>query len=116
MAEDERTDAPQEKSGADSTRSAPAFQWEPELQRVADIPVTVSVELDRKRVRLREVLELRNESVIKMGRSAGENVDLLVEGRIVANGEIVVIEDTMGLRVTDLAGTVPSGPGADDDT
>ena len=67
-----------------------------------DIPVKISVQLDRKRVRVAEVLDFRVGSVIELSRSAGENVDLLMEGRAVGNGEIVVIEDTMGLRITDL--------------
>ena len=50
-------------------------------------------------------------SVIELSRSAGENVDLLMEGMTVGNGEIVVIEDTMGLRITDLR--IPDDRGDD---
>ncbi len=71
--------------------------------RFADIPIHVGVQLDRKRVTVKEVLTLQVDSVVEMERSAGENVDLLLDGLIVGNGEIVVIEDMMGLRVTDLA-------------
>ena len=59
--------------------------------------------MDRKRVKVREVLNLQVGSVVEMERSAGENVDLLLDGLLVGNGEIVVIEDMMGLRVTDLS-------------
>jgi len=73
-----------------------------ELQRFLDVPIEVGVQLDSKPIRLEEILGLRKDSVIQLNRSAGENVDLLLEGEVVGNGEIVVIEDMMGLRVTDL--------------
>lgn len=72
------------------------------MERFADIPITLSVQLDRKWTTIREILELKVDSVIKLNRSAGENVELLMDGIPVGNGEIVVIEDLMGLRVTDL--------------
>lgn len=65
--------------------------------------MTIGVRLDHKLVKFKEILELRTGSVIQLDRSAGENVDLLLNGYLIGNGEIVVIEDTMGLRITDLA-------------
>ena len=47
-------------------------------------------------------MDFHENSVIELSRSAGENVDLLMDGELVGNGEIVVIEDTMGIRITDL--------------
>ncbi len=76
-----------------------------------EIPIKISVQLDRKRVRVANVLDFRVGSVIELSRSAGENVDLLMEGMTVGNGEIVVIEDTMGLRITDLR--IPDDRGDD---
>lgn len=67
-----------------------------------DVPIDVTVELARKKLKVREVLTLQVDSIIQMDQSAGENVDLRLNGIAVGNGEIVVIEDTMGLRVTDL--------------
>jgi flagellar motor switch protein FliN/FliY len=67
-----------------------------------DVPVDVTVELARKTVKVRDILNLEVDSVIPMDQSAGENVDLRLNGVAVGNGEIVVIEDMMGLRVTDL--------------
>lgn len=75
---------------------------DPALRRFLDVPISVRIELDRKRITLGEALELREQMVIALDRSAGENVDLLLDGMPVGNGEIVVIEDTMGLRLTDL--------------
>lgn len=72
------------------------------LYQLRDVPIEISVQLDRKRLKVSEILNFREDSVIELSRSAGENVDLLMDGEVVGNGEIVVIEDTMGLRITDL--------------
>ena len=72
------------------------------MERFADIPITLSVQLDRKWTSIREILELKVDAIVKLNRSAGENVELLMDGVPVGSGEIVVIEDLMGLRVTDL--------------
>lgn len=73
------------------------------IARFHDVPMTIGVRLDHKFVKFKEILELQTGSVIQLDRSAGENVDLLLNGYLIGNGEIVVIEDTMGLRITDLA-------------
>jgi flagellar motor switch protein FliN/FliY len=72
-----------------------------QIASVADVPVTVDVELDRRVMTMREVLELNLGSVIEMSRSAGENIDIWVGGALVGFGEIVIIEDTVGVRITD---------------
>lgn len=72
-----------------------------EIAHVTDVPVDVEVELDRKVMTIRSILELDRGSVIKMSRSAGENIDILVGGALVGFGEIVIIEDMMGVRITD---------------
>lgn len=88
---------------ADPEPEAPALSAPRDpIDSFREIPVKISVQLDRRRVRVAEVLDFRVGSVIELSRSAGENVDLLMEGGVVGNGEIVVIEDTMGLRITDL--------------
>jgi flagellar motor switch protein FliN/FliY len=71
------------------------------IHHIADVSLDIEVELDRKVVTLRQVLELETGSVLKLTRSAGENIDILVGGVVVAFGEIVVIEDMMGVRITD---------------
>lgn len=72
-----------------------------EIAPLGDIPVEVEVELDRKTMTAREVLDLEEGSVIKTGRSAGENIDLYIGGALFGSGEIVVIENTLGVRITD---------------
>ena len=73
-----------------------------QLDQLRDVPIKLSVQLDRKWLKVSQILEFREGSVIELSRPAGENVDLLMDGEPVGNGEIVVIEDTMGLRITDL--------------
>lgn len=72
-----------------------------EIACVADVPVHLQVELDRKIMTIREVLDLDVDSVIRMTRSAGENIDILIGGTLVGFGEIVIIEDAVGVRITD---------------
>ena len=72
-----------------------------EIAPLGEIPVEVEVELDRKTMTAREVLDLEEGSVIGTGRSAGENIDLYVGGVLFGSGEIVVIENTLGVRITD---------------
>ncbi|MBL8231783.1 MAG: FliM/FliN family flagellar motor switch protein [Bryobacterales bacterium] len=71
------------------------------MLHLADVMVDISVELDRKTATLRQVLDLDKGSVLKLSRSAGENIDIIIGGALVAFGEIVVIEDMMGVRITD---------------
>ena len=68
---------------------------------LSDVPLDVSVELDRRILTVREILALERGSVIRLSRSAGENIDITVGGALVGFGEIVIIEDTMGVRITD---------------
>ena len=73
-----------------------------EIAPLGEIPVDVEVELDRKTMTAREILGLEEGSVIGTGRSAGENIDLYVGGVLFGSGEIVVIENALGVRITDL--------------
>jgi flagellar motor switch protein FliN/FliY len=75
-----------------------------EIAHLADVVVPLEVELDRRIMTVRSILELKQGSVIKMTRSAGENIDIIAGGAVVGFGEIVIIEDTMGVRITDFAG------------
>ena len=67
----------------------------------ADIPLDVEVELGRKVMTIGQVLELHPDTVMRIGRAAGDNIDILVGGAVVAYGEIVIIEDAVGVRITD---------------
>lgn len=72
-----------------------------QIAHFADVPMTIDVELDRRVLTMRQVLELEAGSVIQMSRSAGENIDVSIGGALVGFGEIVIIEDTVGVRITD---------------
>jgi flagellar motor switch protein FliN/FliY len=72
-----------------------------ELAAFADVPVNVEVELDRRTLTVREVLQLDTNSVLKMARSAGENLDIRIGGAMIGCGEIVISETTTGVRITD---------------
>ncbi len=68
---------------------------------LADVPIDIEVELGRKSLTLQEVLALAEGAVIRMPRSAGENIDILAGGHIFGSGEIVIIEERFGVRITD---------------
>lgn len=72
------------------------------LDLVLDVPLKVTVELGRTRMQIRDVLELGKGSVVELDKLAGEPVDLLVNGKLIARGEVVVIDENFGIRVTDI--------------
>jgi flagellar motor switch protein FliN/FliY len=72
-----------------------------EVAHIATVPVDVEVQLDRRWIKMAEILALEEGSILEMRRSAGENLDIYVGGHLVAFGEIVIIENTMGVRITD---------------
>jgi flagellar motor switch protein FliN/FliY len=71
-----------------------------DLRRLSAVPVDLSVEIGRARMSVGETLELREGSVVTLDRMAGEPVDLLVNGKPIARGEVVVIDEQFGLRLT----------------
>ncbi len=72
-----------------------------EIAHLMDIRMDVDVELDRTTMTVKALLGLEAGSVIAMRRSAGENIDILIGGAPIGNGEIVIIEDTVAVRITD---------------
>lgn len=73
-----------------------------DLEMVMDIPVKLSVELGRTRITIKQLLELAQGSVIELDGLAGEPMDILINGYLVAQGEVVVIEDKYGIRITEI--------------
>ena len=69
---------------------------------LGDIPIEVSVELGRTHMSLKDILELREGSIVELDRSAGDPLDLKVGGQLVAQGEVIAIDDHYGLKVTNL--------------
>jgi len=72
-----------------------------EVAPLGEIPVEIEIELDRRIMTAREILRLEEGSVIETVRSAGENIDIYIGGVLCGSGEIVVIESTLGVRITD---------------
>ncbi len=75
-----------------------------DLRRLRDVPVEVTVEMGRTKMTVGETLELRPGSIVPLDRMAGEPVDLLINGTPIARGEVVVIDEQFGLRITDVVG------------
>ena len=73
-----------------------------DLSRLYDVPVELAVEIGRTRMTIGQTLELRPGSVVSLNRLAGEPVDLLINGKPIARGEVVVIDEEFGLRITDV--------------
>jgi flagellar motor switch protein FliN/FliY len=85
-----------------TARSAPAEPAGAELERLYDVPVELAVEIGRTQMTIRETLALGPGSIVTLNRLAGEPVDLLVNGKPIARGEVVVIDEEFGLRVTEV--------------
>lgn len=77
-----------------------------ELDVFSNIPVNLSVELGRSQISLKEVFELTEGSIIELERLVGEPLDLVVNGQVVAQGEVVAIDNNYGLRVTNILASV----------
>jgi len=86
-------EAKTEKSGGESSRR---------LDMLLDVPLEVNVELGRTRMTIQDLLTLGPGSVIELDKVAGEALDILVNGRLVARGEAVVVNDKFGIRITDI--------------
>jgi len=75
---------------------------EVKLDVILDVPVTVSLEIGRTKINIRNLLQLNQGSVVELDRFAGEPMDVLVNGTLVAHGEVVVVNDKFGIRLTDI--------------
>lgn len=84
-----------------ATRAVPA-----NLDMVLDVPVSLSVELGSTQLPMKDVLELGEGSVITLDKEADAPVELFINGRLIARGEVVVVEDRFGIKITELLGKV----------
>lgn len=84
------------------TNEGRANSTEVNLDVILDIPVTLSVEIGRTRQTIRNLLQLNQGSVVELDRLAGEPMDVLVNGTMIAHGEIVVVNEKFGIRLTDV--------------
>lgn len=84
-------------SGHESTHDG-----QPDLDVILDIPVTISMEVGHTAITIRNLLQLNQGSVIELDRLAGEPLDVLVNGTLIAHGEVVVVNEKFGIRMTDV--------------
>ena len=75
---------------------------EANIDLLLDVSLKVTVELGRTRMKLAQILELQKGSVVELDRPAGDPVDIFVNDRLVAHGEVVVVDDKFGVRITEM--------------
>lgn len=78
------------------------IEGNPDLDVILDIPVSISMEVGRTAITIRNLLQLNQGSVIELDRLAGEPLDVLVNGTLIAHGEVVVVNEKFGIRMTDV--------------
>ncbi|MCX7103229.1 MAG: flagellar motor switch protein FliN [Methylobacter sp.] len=83
-------------------KSSSALGDEVNLDVILDVPVTISMEIGRTQINIRNLLQLNQGSVVELERFAGEPLDVMVNGTLIAHGEVVVINDKFGIRLTDV--------------
>ena len=86
----------------DALSGAPGEGAEVSLDMILDVPVTLAMEVGRTRISIRNLLQLNQGSVVELDRAAGEPLDVFVNGMLVAHGEVVVINEKFGIRLTDV--------------
>ena len=84
------------------TPGAPLGEGAQDLDLILDIPVSLTVELGRTRIPIKHILQLAQGSVIELEALAGEPMDVLVNGCLIAQGEVVVVNEKFGIRLTDI--------------
>ena len=84
--------------------AAPDANGEVNLDVILDVPVTLSMEVGRTRIPIRNLLQLNQGSVVELDREAGEPLDVFVNGTLIAHGEVVVVNEKFGIRLTDVIG------------
>ena len=107
MAEEQATHQPQPAgSGAsmfkDLSNATAENATHPDIDFILDIPVQLTVELGRTKIAIKNLLQLAQGSVIELNGLAGEPMDVLVNGCLIAQGEVVVVNDKFGIRLTDI--------------
>ncbi len=102
MEEQSAADAEVAKVGTQPLGKESVQHGDVNLEVILDIPVTISMEIGRTRISIRNLLQLNQGSVIELDRLAGEPMDVLVNGTLVAHGEVVVVNEKFGIRLTDV--------------
>ncbi|WOL26486.1 flagellar motor switch protein FliN [Pseudomonas fragi] len=93
---------PMEEFGSVPRNNQPVTLDGPNLDVILDIPVSISMEVGSTDINIRNLLQLNQGSVIELDRLAGEPLDVLVNGTLIAHGEVVVVNEKFGIRLTDV--------------
>ena len=93
---------PMEEFGSVPRNNDPVSLEGPNLDVILDIPVSISMEVGSTEINIRNLLQLNQGSVIELDRLAGEPLDVLVNGTLIAHGEVVVVNEKFGIRLTDV--------------
>jgi len=93
---------PMEEFGSVPKNNDPVTLDGPNLEVILDIPVSISMEVGSTDINIRNLLQLNQGSVIELDRLAGEPLDVLVNGTLIAHGEVVVVNEKFGIRLTDV--------------
>lgn len=96
------TRLPMEEFGGVPKSNDPVTLDGPNLDVILDIPVSISMEVGSTDINIRNLLQLNQGSVIELDRLAGEPLDVLVNGTLIAHGEVVVVNEKFGIRLTDV--------------
>ena len=108
MDEQQSSDSAAEGGGAESAKfqelqaESAVENGEVSLDAILDVPVIISMEIGRTKISIRNLLQLNQGSVVELDRLAGEPMDVLVNGTLIAQGEVVVVNDKFGVRLTDV--------------
>lgn len=73
-----------------------------EVAHFLDVPMKVGIQLGHRNMKVREILQLKPESIVELPKSAGENVDIFINGKLIACGEVLQMEGSAGVRLTDI--------------
>ena len=87
---------------AASTMDSVIAEGDVNLEVILEVPVTLSLEVGRTRIPIRNLLQLNQGSVVELDRAAGDPLDVFVNGTLVAHGEVVIVNDKFGIRLTDV--------------
>jgi len=98
----EQADAAAGKASFNEVTDDGVVSQDVNLDVVLDIPVNISMEIGRTKISIRNLLQLNQGSVVELDRLAGEPMDVLVNGTLIARGEVVVVNEKFGIRLTDI--------------
>ncbi|HET9114001.1 MAG TPA: flagellar motor switch protein FliN [Burkholderiales bacterium] len=95
-------EAPPKSIFKEFSNNGPATETHNDIDFILDIPVQLTVELGRTKIAIKNLLQLAQGSVVELAGMAGEPMDILINGFLIAQGEVVVVNDKFGIRVTDI--------------